>query len=386
MRITTLIFVLMYTLVLAAQEKAVVPVIDFGKDYPEKVLTIDDVADVRFVPLETTDESLIKSFNGVSMDSSRIVVTDKMQNQIFVFSSDGKFLNKISMQGGGPEEYQSILQACVDFGSDRVYIWDYPMLGRIKVYSLDGKYVQQLNVGTLPWPDQMYVYDDSHLLIYFDSENLSKNKVGKNPYLLVNANTGKITPLNIPVAKPLSNRYIKYSGDGLASTISQMDIYPMMRVGDNVVISDFSLPLVYMLDKDKLKPIARRTGIGALTSDKRRMTALQNLSDRFMVFRSIIAIDNESTGKINTDDPQIIIYDRIKKSLYSGEPFSSALGVPVMIEAWNNDLPKNTAVSVIPKLLLDRLHEKGKLSKKIEMLYSLLDEEANDILMIINFK
>ena len=386
MRFTILTFILLFDLVLTAQEKVTVPVIDFGKDLPEKVLKLDEVADIKFVPLQTTDESLIKSINGVSMNSSRIIVTDKMQHQIFVFDNNGKFLNKISKRGNGPEDYQSITQACVDFDADRVYIWDYAVLGRIKVYSLDGKYIKQINVGNLPWPDQMYVYDKSHILIYCDPNCLSKKKVGKTPYLLVNTNTGKITPLNIPVERPLSNRYIRYSGDGMASTISQMDIYPLMRIGNKVVISDFSLPIVYMIDGGKLKPIAKRTKSGILTNDDRRMTALQNLSDRFMVFRSIMAKNDKLHGKIETTEPQTIIYDRKNNSIHNSDQYSEALNRSVMIESWNNDLPQNTAISVIPKLLLDRLHEKGKMSKELEMLYSSLDEDANDILMIVNFK
>lgn len=92
MKLLTLIMALVCGLVIMAQDKVVVPVVDLGKDYPEKIICVDEIADIEYIPLETTNQSVIKEYGFVSMDASRIVVTDRFQNEIFIFGVDGKFI------------------------------------------------------------------------------------------------------------------------------------------------------------------------------------------------------------------------------------------------------------------------------------------------------
>lgn len=383
MKIFTLIIALTCGLVIMAQDKVVVPVVDLGKDYTEKVLKLSDIGNVSYVPLETLEESLIKSYNHIAMDPERIVITDRSQNQVFIFDKNGKFLNKISQCGGGPKDYQRITLSCVDFGRKFVYIWDNTLLNRIKVYDFDGAFVKQINLTAVPWPDQMYVYDDSHLIIHCDPNNLSKKKVGNVPYLLINTSTGKATPLNLKVDMPISNMVIKYGSDGLANAANQMDIYPLTKNGGKITVSDFSQPIVYQLENGKLTPIIKRSGVGEFNGGSKRISAVQNVSDRYILFRSFVIRDEKSSGKIQVTEPRITMYDRANKTIVEVDVYNEDLNAPGVIETWNNELPENTAVSVIPKFVLDKRHSQGKLSDTVEKLYSALDEEANDVLMIL---
>ena len=385
MKIFTLIIALTCGLVIMAQDKVVVPVVDLGKDYTEKVLKLSDIGNVSYVPLETLEESLIKSYNHIAMDPERIVITDRSQNQVFIFDKNGKFLNKISQCGGGPKDYQRITLSCVDFGRKFVYIWDNTLLNRIKVYDFDGAFVKQINLTAVPWPDQMYVYDDSHLIIHCDPNNLSKKKVGNVPYLLINTSTGKATPLNLKVDMPISNMVIKYGSDGLANAANQMDIYPLTKNGGKITVSDFSQPIVYQLENGKLTPIIKRSGVGVFNGGSKRISAVQNVSDRYILFRSFVIRDEKSSGKIQVTEPRITMYDRANKTIVEVDVYNEDLNAPGVIETWNNELPENTAISVIPKFVLDKRHSQGKLSDTVEKLYSALDEEANDVLMILTF-
>lgn len=383
MKIFTLIIALTCGLVIMAQDKVVVPVVDLGKDYTEKVLKLSDIGNVSYVPLETLEESLIKSYNHIAMDPERIVITDRSQNQVFIFDKNGKFLNKISKCGGGPKDYQRITLSCVDFGRKFVYIWDNTLLNRIKVYDFDGAFVKQINLTAVPWPDQMYVYDDSHLIIHCDPNNLSKKKVGNVPYLLINTSTGKAAPLNLKVDMPISSMVIKYGSDGLANATNQMDIYPLTKNGGKITVSDFSQPIVFQLENGKLTPIIKRSGVGEFNGGSKRISAVQNVSDRYILFRSFVIRDEKSSGKIQVTEPRITMYDRANKTIVEVDVYNEDLNAPGVIETWNNELPENTAVSVIPKFVLDKRHSQGKLSDTVEKLYSALDEEANDVLMIL---
>ncbi|WP_323757603.1 6-bladed beta-propeller [Roseivirga sp.] len=63
---------------------------------------------IRFTPLETTDESLFGKIDEFVLTDSRYIVADRSTNSILVFFHDGKFDFKIDRSGGGPEEYRSI--------------------------------------------------------------------------------------------------------------------------------------------------------------------------------------------------------------------------------------------------------------------------------------
>ncbi len=384
MKLLTLIMALVCGLVIMAQDKVVVPVVDLGKDYPEKIICVDEIADIEYIPLETTNQSVIKEYGFVSMDASRIVVTDRFQNEIFIFGVDGKFINKISHRGGGPKEYQTIALSCVDFDNDRIYVWDYKPLGRIKVYDFSGRYIKQINAGGAPWPDQMYVYDDSHLIVYCDPDNLSKIKTGNTPYKLINTTTGKVTPLNLTVQSQISRHHKEQDDDGNVS-LAVLEFYPLTRAADNVIISDFSSPLAYELKNGKLIPVMKRIGGGRLSNGSLRFSSIQNLTSRQIVISSVDAILDKHTGTYEIGDDKTICYDMMDKSIFCVDFFFKDLNRSLGIGSWNRDMPKNTAVCFISMNLLEKLHNQGKLSDKLEHLYSTLDEEANSVLLKVTF-
>jgi len=63
----------------------------------------DLIEDYRLVPLETTNESLLGEFrNIISLSGDFILIADR--NNVYKFSEEGKFINKILKNGRGPGE------------------------------------------------------------------------------------------------------------------------------------------------------------------------------------------------------------------------------------------------------------------------------------------
>ena len=58
----------------ANQKLSALPLIDMNADYPEKEICLQDVADVSYIPLETTDEILLDEGTGVEVLSSKGIV------------------------------------------------------------------------------------------------------------------------------------------------------------------------------------------------------------------------------------------------------------------------------------------------------------------------
>ena len=79
--------------------------LDVAKDYPEKTINLEDIADVRYVPLETTDQSLIQGIHKMATSDDKIVICDLVQNTVFIFDQDGHYINSINKEGPGPQEY-----------------------------------------------------------------------------------------------------------------------------------------------------------------------------------------------------------------------------------------------------------------------------------------
>ena len=81
----------------ANQKTSSLPLIDMNADYPEKEICLQDVAEVSYIPLETTDEILLDEGTGVEVLSSRgLCVSD---NKVYIFHPDGKLGSILDKKG-----------------------------------------------------------------------------------------------------------------------------------------------------------------------------------------------------------------------------------------------------------------------------------------------
>ena len=72
----------------ANQKTSALPLIDMNADYPEKEICLQDVAEVSYIPLETTDEILLDEGTGVEVFSSKGIVCVS-DNKVYIFHPDG---------------------------------------------------------------------------------------------------------------------------------------------------------------------------------------------------------------------------------------------------------------------------------------------------------
>ena len=126
-----------------------VPVIDIENaiQNPQELLLSDFGEKISYVPLETTDESLVKLLSG-----SKMIVTDPYifigedQSPILCFDRNtGKFLRTIGSLGQGPGEYQNPSEMEVDAEAKRIYIRVAP--SHYLCYDFEGEFLHTL---TLP--------------------------------------------------------------------------------------------------------------------------------------------------------------------------------------------------------------------------------------------
>lgn len=99
------------------------------------------VDSMRFISLETTDESLLGMPMQIQKIGDRLVVVDLYKAQkIAVFDMTGKFLHTIGAKGNGPGEYNSLNDVVVN--SEGVAVLDWLTWKYIR-YDLEGKVLSE---------------------------------------------------------------------------------------------------------------------------------------------------------------------------------------------------------------------------------------------------
>ncbi len=102
---------------------------------------------VRLVPLQTDTSCFMGSTNMVYVGrKSMIISTVGDMSELFHFTPDGRFLNKIGKQGKGPGEYTEISSMTVMEATSSVYLRGWSMR-RILEYSVGGKLIREINAG-----------------------------------------------------------------------------------------------------------------------------------------------------------------------------------------------------------------------------------------------
>lgn len=148
-------------------------------------------SDKSIIPLETTDESLIKYIDKLVLLNGKMYIFDKTQKTVFVFDAEGKFLHKISNIGKGPGEYEQIQDFCIDTLENKIIlIADRPY--KMLFYTMDGKFVNEKEMTG--WYNNILT-TPSNIVIYNRSNSQEKYKI-----LFQSRKTGEI------------NNFLPYSG------------------------------------------------------------------------------------------------------------------------------------------------------------------------------
>lgn len=390
-------------LLVACKDKPVVttalPVFDLEKEYAERPLLFQDIADVEYVPLETTDESVVSGVAFVSMDEKNIVIYDSRTSSFVVFDRQGKFQKAFCHKGESGEEYRNTNGMAVDFKAREIYTFDYGAFApsRIQVYDFEGRYVRTLDIPE--WTLlKIRNYDEEYLfaedVTYVDTE--SRDKARKQPYYLVSKQTGEMKQLPLYVKEREGSGLLwKVTDDGnntKFSTSIYFPNYPISSSGERIFIADFGLDTIYTYYKDRLEPIAvkqnRLTKHGSTV-----MTEVCAQTDRYLL---LCTGDKrlQDGNPPSIPDPQYLLYDyqsgginRVILENADGitykDMFENLSGMP---HCALGDFPAGYALtSFRPSFLLEK-YEKGELKGSLKEIASKLDVEDNPVLAIIKFK
>jgi len=96
--------------------------VDVMADYPEKELILQDLMDVEYIALETTDDFITKGAVKAIGKDIMLVTNRGSDGDILVFDRNGKGLRKINRLGQSGEEYTQLTGLVLDEDNDEIFV------------------------------------------------------------------------------------------------------------------------------------------------------------------------------------------------------------------------------------------------------------------------
>lgn len=362
-----------------------------GKNVPEVDVTqakrfaplkVSEKATVEFIPLETNADFLLDRVAGalINVTENYIVTVNITEGKLFVFSRQGKALHTFCRKGQGPEEFVYPIAVRVDEKSKEIFVLDYQ---KVQVYSLTGKYKRSLNIPENVKIGSMFNYDDKHLICY-DNHNLDRQgeKVTEQPFFLFSKKDGKITRIPLTIQNRIGqSMYIEREGKKMVVTMN--NIAPMVKNGDEVVLSDMGSDVVYLYKKGKVTPLLKRNPGTMDFNPRSAMGVVMKLGD-IVWLREVkkevkgprpdinMLTYDVSTGEVNN----LVLWDDVNFT----NPYS------VQSRNERQELPYNCTAANFQPDYLKKLNEQGHLTGRLKELAEEMLEDDNPLLILYKLK
>lgn len=116
------------------------PVIDLNSSDINEINFNELVEDVEYLPLETQKDNVVGEIRKIFKSEENIIITDREQN-IFIYSASGKYINHFNKNGKGPEEYISVSDLLFDETKQQISILTGSRPRKLIHYDLFGNYI-----------------------------------------------------------------------------------------------------------------------------------------------------------------------------------------------------------------------------------------------------
>jgi hypothetical protein len=366
------------------------PVIDFSKSYPEKEVRLQDIADVEYVPLETTDDLLLSGEATLSCISDKyIIVYESRFGDIYVFNRNGKIHSRFNRRGGSGQEYLWIKSGVIfDEKTEEIYV----CAQSIQVYSMNGEYKRTLKINTIEREMKIFNFDDEALLVYEESiknpyvkgASYSKEK----PYRLVFKKDGSlISDLDIRLPERYSNR--QFIGLDNNRHTSAILFYPRnMHYGQDFVIADMSSDTLYLLNQNRqITPLLTRKPSVHESAEKRTIWTTFFTTDKFIIIGMLPLEINWNGGKGGGGTFPVFMYEfETGRTSDISFLFAEAGRRGKWYPATSLDIAKNSTAELVQPQEIRERYRLTRLKGNFETLAQGLSDDDNPVVRIVKFK
>ena len=365
--------------------------VDVSKSYPKKELILQDLFDIEYVPLETTDEMLTEGHIQYISDNYMIFKNlGRMAGEIFIFDRQGKAVRKINRLGQSGEEYLNILGIDYDEQTDELFVNSH-YSDKVFVYDSEGNYKRSFDYldGILYNP--IKILDTERLIAYDDYSEYDKVPEKRDCYLILSREDGRLLEkIHIPYEEKKSLIILRRDLNGKLTGNWGIRNTLMPPYQDGWLLIEPSADTIYTYSASRgLMPLIVRTPpVNEMDPEVFLFPTI--FTDRYVFMQ---AVERSFNFGVDKDVPRTnLIYDKTEQTAYEGEVINRDFeGTPVnlwfahrVIMEFNDDEIAFATRLEAPDLV-EALND-GKLRGPLKEIASRLDEEDNPVILIAKYK
>ena len=360
-------------------------VADKNVDCPKQEIYLEDIADVDYIPLVTTDSILVNDYPPESVTPEGIAVRGGQPGELLLLDPTGqKLVGRVCRCGQGPEEYTVIYRCVVDWQRCEVYIADYTHL---KAYDFAGNYLRTLlTKEEIPMLDIRNLNADQ-LLCARERENC---ETPYRPYFTLSKADGRVDTLtSIELPRFIASNRTVLSNDG-RSYNAHAFLPLLVGCADRMWLTALALDTIFQINPDRsLLPVM--APLRAPTRDEEApLLHFRGINDRYVWLswvRRNVTVQLEHMEAGMREDLKIYMYDR--KAQTWCEP-------AYRCRAWSgfepryiftDPLPYGYGLVMLNAMDLVEAYQNDELAdERLRQIASTLREDDNPVLMRLKFK
>ena len=360
-------------------------VADKNVDCPTQEIYLEDIADVDYIPLVTTDSILVNDYPPESVTPEGIAVRGGQPGELLLLDPTGqKLVGRVCRCGQGPEEYTVIYRCVVDWQRCEVYIADYTHL---KAYDFAGNYLRTLlTKEEIPMLDIRNLNVDQ-LLCARERENC---ETPYRPYFTLSKANGRVDTLtSIELPRFIASNRTVLSNDG-RSYNAHAFLPLLVGCADRMWLTALALDTIFQINPDRsLLPVM--APLRAPTRDEEApLLHFRGINDRYIWLswvRRNVTVQLEHMEAGMREDLKIYMYDR--KAQTWCEP-------AYRCRAWSgfepryiftDPLPYGYGLVMLNAMDLVEAYQNDELAdERLREIASTLREDDNPVLMRLKFK
>ena len=375
----------------SANEEDSLITVDVTKSYPEKEFVLQDLFDIEYVPLETTEEFI--TTGNVRAVGEKIIVAKnngRTEGDIFLFDrATGKGILHFDHLGQGGEDYTNILEVLLDEKQGEIFVNNH-YSRKVVVYDLEGNFKRSWKHNSDSFYDQIGCFDENYLICHDSGWEKSANESPekRDYFILISRQDGKTTSISLPYDRKISQ--LVWSSDGKAMNYPRnKELCPYL--GDWLLM-EASSDTIFRIGKDfNLKPFMVRTP--SVQKEREFLLYPGIYSDRYQFMQKVkMEYDFQAREGFPRTD---LAYDKMENKIYEAVVYNGdfldkipiKLGVNIFIlNVFNNE-----GVSFTETLYASDLvdaYKEGKLREgsRLAEIASTLHEEDNPVILIAKYK
>lgn len=365
--------------------------VDVTKSYPEKKLILQDIFDIEYIPLETS-EAFLTSASIQAITSDFLLVKENnrfFSGKVSFFDRTGKGLRTFDRRGQSGEEYTNVLDVALDEANKELFVNSH-LSKKVLVYDWMGNFKRSFNQKENCYYDQIESFDREHLICHDGSFSLSNPGKKRNSFMLVSKQDGRIKEISIPYKERKVTVMVQKTGQSnlIASIFNKSQI----PYHDSWLLVEPSSDTLYRYTEEQLlEPfIVRTPSIQSMETEVYLFPGV--ITDRYYFMQSVkreydFAIDR---GFPVTD----LLYDKQENATFEcvvynddfvdKKPMSLVYEIPVPPVILNTNETAFMTRLEAPELV--EAYEAGKLKGRLKEIAAGLNEESNPVILVAKYK